>query len=152
MNDFFYQLTDFHPTDQVDLLLELYECYKSLNPYSESLDEFIFWGGVLLGDFNDVDKYLVDPASLFVNVAQFRAIQDDYDYLTADQKAAIERFVGHFDKTVKYKEEFRKIWDILLPLYKRFNESLTSKGRAYEGQVYRALATRLKEESVVGVL
>ena len=152
MNDFFYQLTDFHPTDQVDLLLELYDCYKSLNPCSESLDEFIFWGGVLIGDFNDVDKYLVDPASLFVNVAEFRAIQDDYDYLTDDQKAAIERFVGHFDKTGKYKEEFRKIWDILLPLYRKFNESLTSKGRSYEGQVYRALATRLKEESVVDVL
>lgn len=152
MNDLFYKLSDYHPVDQVDLLLELYESYRKLNPRSESLDEFIFWGGVLLADFNDVDKYLVDPASLFVNVAQFKAIQDDFDYLTTDQKAAIERFVRHFDKEGKYKEEFRRIWDILLPLYKDFNDRLKDRSLAYEGQVYRALATRLKDESVVDVL
>ena len=51
--------------DRVAQLLELYECYKGLNPKAESLDEFIFWGDVILGDFNDVDKYYVDPGQLF---------------------------------------------------------------------------------------
>lgn len=152
MNDFFYKLSDYQPTDQVDLLLELYDSYKSLNPKCESLDEFIFWGGVLLADFNDVDKYLVDPSSLFVNVAQFKSIQDDFEYLTDEQKSAIERFVGHFDKEAKYKEEFRRIWDILLPLYKDYNNRLREKSLAYEGQVYRALATQLNDVSIADVL
>ena len=59
MNDFFYRITGSSPSGQVALLLELYDCYRELNPAHESLDEFIFWGGVLLSDFNDIDKYLV---------------------------------------------------------------------------------------------
>ena len=74
MNDFFYTVAGARQTDQVHLLLELYECYKPLYEASgakaESLDDFIFWGGVLLSDFDDVDKYLVDPARLFTNISE----------------------------------------------------------------------------------
>ena len=65
MIDFFCRLYDGNVTDRVTLLLELYECYRSLNPKAESLDEFIFWGDIILGDFNDADKYLADPKQLF---------------------------------------------------------------------------------------
>ena len=50
INDFFYGIAGTRPTDRVSLLLELHECYKSLYPKAESLDEFIFWGDVILGD------------------------------------------------------------------------------------------------------
>ena len=59
VNDFFYKVYDVSVTDRVTLLLELYECYKALNGKAEPLDEFIFWGDVILGDFNDVDKYFL---------------------------------------------------------------------------------------------
>ncbi len=58
MNDFFYKVSGSAVTDRVSLLLELYDCYKALNPKAESLDDFIFWGDVILGDFDDTDKYL----------------------------------------------------------------------------------------------
>ena len=87
MNDFFYRITGSSPSGQVALLLELYGCYRELNPAHESLDEFIFWGGVLLSDFNDIDKYLVRPEALFTNVAEFREMQDGYDYLDEKQLA-----------------------------------------------------------------
>ena len=64
MNDFFYRLSATVSADQVNLLLELYGVYKKLNPSAESLDDFIFWGNVILADFNDVDKYLVRPEAL----------------------------------------------------------------------------------------
>ena len=82
IEDFFYELAGAHRTDQVHLLLTLYDCYKPLYEASgataEPLDDFIFWGGVLLSDFGDVDKYLVDPDRLFTNLADFRALQDVY--------------------------------------------------------------------------
>ena len=37
---------------------------------------------MILGDFDDVDKYLVEPERLFANVAEFKEIQDSYSYLT----------------------------------------------------------------------
>ena len=156
MNDFFYALAGARQTDQVHLLLELYDCYKPLYEASgataESLDEFIFWGGVLLADFDDVDKYRVDPDRLFTNIADFRALQDDFEYLDEQQVDAIRQFLSHFRTGGRYKEEFRRIWDILLPLYRAFNARLREKGMAYEGQVYRALADRLQETPAADVL
>jgi hypothetical protein len=156
MNDFFYELAGARKTDQVHLLLTLYDCYKPLYEQSgataEALDDFIFWGGVLLSDFDDVDKYLVDPDRLFTNIADFRALQDDFEYLEEGQVAAIQAFLQHFKTGGKYKEEFRRIWNLLLPLYRDFNARLREAGMAYEGQVYRALAERLKETSAADLL
>lgn len=152
MNEFFYELAGAHATDRVNLLLELYNCYKEINPAAESLDDFIFWGEVILSDFDDVDKYLVDPDSIFTNVKDFKEIQDTYSYLSESQLAAIEQFVGHFKTGGRYKDEFRRIWDMLLPVYRKFNENLSAKGLSYEGMVYRSLAARVKETPVSDVL
>lgn len=164
MNDFFYRVCDAGATDRVHLLLELYECYKALYPKAEALDDFIFWGDVLLADFDDVDKYLVNPAHLFANVADFKSIQDTYSYLSEGQMDAIRRFLEHFrtsgELTVDlkredgrdYKVRFLQIWNILYSLYSDFGARLKEKGMSYEGQVYRELAERLSDEAVVDIL
>ena len=152
MNDFFYHATGEKPADRIPLLLELYGCYKALNPASEPLDDFIFCGDTLLGDFDDIDKYLVDPERIFTNVADFREIQDDYSYLSDVQREAVLRFVDHFRSTGAIKEGFLRIWRILLPLYRSFREELKTKGLSYEGMVYRELAERLESESAADIM
>lgn len=147
MNDFFYKAAGTRPTDRVYLLVELYECYKALNPKAESLDDFIFWGSVLLSDFSDVDKYLVKPEAIWANVTEFREMQDDFQWLEEKQVEAIEHFSSHFRTGGRFKDAFRQIWDLLLPLYRSFNSRLASKGLAYEGAVYRSLAERLLRSS-----
>src|SRR5665648_271581 len=54
------------------LLFELYKVYRELSKSPESFDEFYFWGDMLLDDFDDVDKYLVDSSLLFRNVRDIR--------------------------------------------------------------------------------
>lgn len=163
MNDFFYKVSGSAVTDRVSLLLELYDCYKALNPKAESLDDFIFWGDVILGDFDDTDKYLASPKQLFTNVADFKEIQDDYVYLSETQEEAIRNFISHFRKGGKLtvnigsespdvKERFLMIWNLLYPLYTSFNSALTEKGKAYEGMVYRSFVERLKTESARDIL
>lgn len=163
INDFFHKVGGMHSVERVRLLIELYDCYRECNPKAESLDEFIFWGDIILSDFNDVDKYLVDSKQLFANVSDIKKIQDTYTYLTDTQRKAIEAFVSHFsdlsgrltvdldseDPDVKGK--FLMIWNILYDLYELFNTRLREKGMAYEGMVYRQLAQRLKTESVEDV-
>lgn len=163
INDFFSRVSGVPASDRVRLLLELYDSYKALNPKAESLDEFIFWGDVILADFNDVDKYLVDPKQLFANVADFKALQDTFEYLTDTQREAIKGFLSHFnDQSGKLtvdlgtddpdvKGRFLQIWNILYPLYVSYNKSLADKGMAYEGMVYRSLAERLKSMSAEDV-
>lgn len=160
INDFFHKVGGMHSVERVRLLIELYDCYRECNPKAESLDEFIFWGDVILSDFNDVDKYLVDPKQLFANISDLKKIQDTYTYLTDTQRKAIEAFVSHFSDlsgrlTVNLdsdepdvKGKFLMIWNILHGLYELFNTRLREKGMAYEGMVYRQLAQRLKTESV----
>lgn len=152
VNDLFHKLSGYNPTDKVCLLLELYECYRKLNPKAEELDEFIFWGDVILADFNDVDKYMADPVQVFANVMDLKAIQDDFSYLSDVQRSAIESFVSHFsDRTGKLtvdiksddpdvKAAFLQIWNILPSLYRDFKDALMAKDMAYEGMVYRHVA------------
>ena len=163
INDLFYKASGLGASDRVRLLLELYDCYKLLNSKAESLDEFIFWGDVILSDFDDVDKYLVDASQLFTNVADYKALQDTFEYLTQTQRKAIEGFLSHFNDqsgrlTVDLgsdnpdvKGRFLQIWNILDPIYIRYREALRNKGMAYEGMVYRELADRLKTQSVEDV-
>lgn len=172
INDFFFKITGVESVDRVRLLIHLYDSYvrvftdhnakAGLKP--ESLDEFVFWGDIILGDFNDVDKYLVDPKQLFANVSDLKQIQDTYCYLTDTQRKAIEGFVSHFSDlngrlTVNLntdnpdvKGRFLLIWNMLYDLYRDFNSRLSEKGVAYEGMVYRTLAERFSEESVEDVL
>ena len=165
INDFFYQVQGGEVTDRIRLLLELYESYKAVYPKAEPLDEFIFWGEVILADFGDVDKFLVDAEDLFTDVADFKDIQDDYSHLSDVQREAILHFVNHFrdrngrltvrldtdDATVKAR--FLQVWNILYPLYQDFRTRLRAQGMAYEGMVYRDLAERLKGgEAVADVL
>ena len=96
VNDFFYRVYDVDVTDRLTLILELYEVYRRLYPKAEPLDEFVFWGDIILSDFDDVDKYLVDAEELLRNVADLKEIQDDYSYLTPVQREAIDHFVAHF--------------------------------------------------------
>ena len=157
INDFFCEVYGGEVTDRIRLLLELYQSYKAVYPKAEPLDEFLFWGEVILADFNDVDKFLVDAESLFANVADFKDIQDDYSHLSDVQREAIRHFMAHFrdrngrltvhldtdDTTVKAR--FLQIWNILFPLYADFRKRLREKGMAYEGMVYRDLASKLRD-------
>ena len=154
VSDFWYRTAGVRPADRVKLLLDLYEEYRALRGQAaEPLDDFIFWGDVILSDFNDADKYLVDPSHLFANVADYKNIQDNFSYLTDAQRQAIENFLGHFSTDVGlYKQRFLHIWDILYELYRNFGRRLRDQGLSYDGQVYRSVAGRLDGESAADIL
>lgn len=148
INDFFCRLYGGKVSDRLRLLTTLYSIYATHYGKAEPLDQFIFWGDIMLADFEDVDKYLVDATALFRNVSEYKDIKDDYSYLTDNQKDAIKSFLGHFQDgggdSESVKNRFLGIWNILLPVYEEFNRTLRENGMAYEGMVYRGLADRLK--------
>lgn len=152
MNDFFYGVAGKSPTPKIQLLVDLYECYKEFVSKAEPLDDFLFWGDVILSDFDDVDKYLVSAESIFTNVADFRKMQESGDFLSETQKNALERFLGNFDTPGEYKDRFLGVWSVLAPIYKKFNASLDESDCCYEGKVYRSVAERLSREAAIDVL
>lgn len=155
VNEFFYAAIGSKPTDRISLILTLYEVYRQVKPAPEPLDEFIHWGEVMIGDFDDIDKYMVDAKALLVDVADYKAIQESLAFLTDEQREAIEHFVAHFrsgaggrltvdldDDSVKAR--FLSVWNCLAEIYRRYNALLDEKGMAYEGKVYRMLAERIR--------
>ena len=158
VSQFFQNMAPVAVADRVTLLVILHECYAKLNPSAESLDEFIFWGDILLGDFNDVDKYLADPEQLFANISDLKNIQDDFSYLTDTQRKAIKAFARHFNEKSGKKSDnpnakdvslaFLQIWNLMYPLYQEYNKALEQKGLAYEGKVYRHLITMMQDHDV----
>ena len=151
MNDFFYHISGAHKAGRIKQLLVLYDCYKKLNSKAEPIDEFLYWGEMMLSDFGDVDKYLADPSKLWKNASELKAMQD-LSFLSEEQQEAIKRFLGNFDGKGAIKESFLHIWNLLLPLYNAFGEALKKQNLSYEGQIYRALAEELKRKSVVDML
>lgn len=163
VNDFFERLSGRTIEGKVPLLLDLYESYRALAPKPEPLDEFIFWGDVILSDFGDVDKYLVNAGDLFTNISDLRAIDGGFDYLSETQKKAMERFLNHFNPSRRksssslkghdnVKESYATMWSLLLPLYTSFRERLAAKGCAYSGMAYREVSERLRSESACDIL
>lgn len=160
INDFFYKVCKKTATDRIDLLLCLYECYsecrKETDPEAviEPLDDFIFWGEMILADFNDVDKYCVDAKSIFTNVSEFKSMQD-LSIFNEKQRQALEVFMGNFSPLTedkKYKLAFRKTWDLLYPIYEKFNARLLSQGKAYDGMVYKQLVDISKKDYFFNIL
>jgi len=159
VSDFYEKVSGKVPSDRTGLLLKVYECYKSFKTDAESFDDFIYWGGVILSDFDDVDKYLVDARSLFINISNLSEIRDNYSYANDRQKAAIERLGIHFigegwskrgDKDAK--KEFLTIWNLLYPLYVKLHESLDKDGLAYSGMIYREIAQKAKSGELMEML
>ena len=157
IQDFFHKVYGVPETDRIRLITELYDVYREIYPGAEPLDEFIFWGDVIISDFDDVDKYLVDAKSLFANIEDLKSIQDSFSYLSPRQREAIENFISHFrDSSGRLmvsigsddpgmKARFLRIWNILYPLYDNYRKRLASKGLAYEGMVYGDIAARLRD-------
>ena len=151
MSDFFGRAAGRRKADRIRQLLLLYECYCPLVKNPEPLDEFLYWGGVILGDFDDVDKYLADPERLWKNVEEFKAMQD-LSFLDEEQELAVRQFLGNFQKDSPVKTDFLRIWNILLPLYRSFNALLAKEGLCYDGGLYRSLADELKTKSIADIL
>lgn len=160
INDLMTDLSGLRPIDKIGALYTLYRNYAALmwpdGESKESFDEFVYWGDVLLGDFDDVDKYLVDARLLFSNISDLREIDSDYDYLSVDQVAAVREFWESFlmqtgrkmnaSEPLDKKHLFRTTWRVLYPLYAAFREELSAQGLGYEGMIYRRVAETLSDE------
>ncbi|MDE5745162.1 MAG: hypothetical protein K2H84_05810, partial [Paramuribaculum sp.] len=148
-----------HPAGRLEQLFILFDEYRKLAKDITDFDRFIFWGDMLISDFNDVDRYLVDPDALFVNVHRFKEISSSY--LTDEQKDIIkrywgeepgsgyaERFWNHISENSqegKTKEKFLKLWEVLGQLYHAFHKRLEEQGKIASGMEYRKVASVLRQ-------
>ena len=150
ISELFRSLSKREVGDPVKLICELYKVFKEATQSKESLDDFYFWGELLLSDFDDADKNLVDTGKLFTNLQDLRALMDDYTFMDPEQEAAIQQFFRNFsiEKRTALKEKFISIWDVLGTIYNRFRKELEAQGIAYEGMLYREVIDTLDTDTL----
>ncbi len=144
IQELFASLSPYRPADKIEMLVMLYDHFGRISGSDESFDDFLYWGEMLLNDFNDVDKYMADAKQLFRNVHDLRSMDDDLTHLTEKQKEAIRRFWTNFMPVgeSETKKKFQKTWQILYELYSSFRAELQEKRLAYEGMMFREVAER----------
>ena len=148
ISDLFQKLSVQKSGDPIRLVCELYKVFKEETESQETLDDFYFWGELLISDFDDVDKNLVDANKLFSNLQDLKNLMDDYDFLDQEQEEAIQQFFRNFsiEQRTALKDKFISLWDKLGTIYHRYRENLAELGIAYEGMLYRNVLERLQSD------
>ena len=128
--------------DEIKLVTELHHSYCICTGSDESLDHFYGWGQVMLADFDDIDKNMADAGKVLANVADLHEM-DDLSYLSEEQLAMLRQFFGTLveNKTTEMKRRFLQMWKQLYSIYVHYNQALDQQGLAYEGALYRSVAS-----------
>ena len=142
ISELFRRHTQLVTGDQIKLICDLYKTYTEVTESDETLDHFYGWGQVMLADFDDIDKNMADAKKVFCNLRDLHEL-DDVSYLSPEQVETLKLFFSNFseDKTTELKKRFMKIWSRFGDIYRLYNERLEAQGIAYEGALYRKVAT-----------
>ncbi len=148
---------DLTPATQYQQLFTLYNVYRRLEgEHAREFDRFRFWGEIILNDFNDIDRYLVDAQELLKNISDYKDIRSQY--LTEEHLDLLRRYWG--DVEPQYSEERfwvhtgpdgeelpsppeNHLWGLLPKLYSAFHEELLKQGLATPGYMQRVAVERM---------
>jgi Fe-S-cluster formation regulator IscX/YfhJ len=146
INECFSMASQWQTADRLSNLFRLYRIYIEQSGSDETFDSFVFWGEMLLSDFDDVDKYRVDARQLFTNITELKQIDQLFNVFSEKQVEAIRQFWSNFVPVTegKSQEDFIATWKILLPIYEQFRSELIAENTATEGMICRDVSDRLK--------
>ncbi len=123
--------------DKTRALIRLYEIHQKEvfktssgeTSYSdESFDEFIKWGEILLADFNEIDRYLLDAKQVFKNLTDIKEI---------------ENWSFGEEKLTEAQIRFMEFWDRLPGYYYALNKQLSKNSTCYSGKSFKFLANNI---------
>ncbi len=154
IEDFFAHFSKLQVPEKLVLVAGLFESYTKVmntNPAGSDaeaiarLEDFYFWGEMLLRDFDEVDKYLIPAEQLFKDLSHQKELDSSFDFLTEEQQTFLKEFWSHFDVNDSVnKRRFLGVWRRLFEVYQQFRDDLRSRGFAYEGMLQRLVAEELE--------
>lgn len=150
ISELFRQSSDLSIADPIKLVCDLYKVFQKTTGSKETLDDFYFWGEMLIADFDDADKNMADTHALFSNLKDLNELMDNYDFLEEGQKEALSQFFHNFsiNQVTELKQRFISIWNVLGDIYTEYKALLESQSIAYEGMLYRQVIEQLDVEAL----
>jgi hypothetical protein len=124
IEDFIQEISGLRSIDPIELLFEFYEVYLSVTEKSkqQTFDEFATWAKTALQDFNEIDRYLLDPNHVFSYLKDIEALK---------------RWNLEPLNTTKLIDSHLEFWAKLPLYYESFYNHLLNKGIGYQGLLYR---------------
>lgn len=128
--------------DPIKLTCDIHKSFVKCTGIDETLDHFFGWGQMLIADFDDLDKNMADASKVFRNVKDLHEL-DDLSYLDDEQKEILHRFFSNFtdNENTELKQRFLRLWSHIEEIYNDFRSRLKKQSIAYEGMLYREVAT-----------
>lgn len=153
------EVSQLHTVEPLQLLPTLHSIYQQHTGSTESLEEFFFWGNTLIHDFDQIDKYRINPHQLLLNQLDIKELDAHYDYLTPEQKELLGRLFNLFnpegstsltlspEESPPLRQKYLALWNALPSIYDALQEYMQREGIGYEGHIFRTAAQLLTEDS-----
>ncbi|RZJ30331.1 MAG: PD-(D/E)XK nuclease family protein, partial [Flavobacterium sp.] len=129
IEDFIQEIASVRSADPITILFEFYDVYLSLTTSEkrQSFETFANWAKTLLQDFNEIDRYLLEPNSILKYLEDIKEI---------------EHWSLHPEKT-ELVENYLEFWKLLPAYYEALYNHLLKKGIGYQGLIYREAVKNL---------
>jgi len=124
IEDFIQEISAIRSIDSIELVFEFYEVYLKLTDVKsqQSFDLFANWAKMLLQDFNEIDRYLLDSNHV---LSYLKDIED------------IKKWGIEVENKTKLLENYIDFWKLLPNYYQTLYSHLLKKGIGYQGLIYR---------------
>ena len=151
IDEFISEFSDLEETDQLGALFHLYKVHQQVTGSEDTFDDFYFWGEMLINDFDDIDKYLVDAEQLYTNLLNLKEIDQYFMDHPTEEEERIRHFWEELFRSKKPgTKDFLQAWEKLYPVYREFRKNLKQQNLGTKGMLYRDavqhIASYLPEE------
>ena len=139
IEEFIEKLSGYKVLDNLSLQFYLYEAYLK-NPPSQvdSFEKFMSWSSMLLHDFNEVDRNLVEAKDIFSNLKEVKQLEnwdlEDWSFTSEPLTESQESYVTFYSQIYQW--------------YCNFNSLLSDKKLSYQGMAYRKASCEMEELSI----
>ncbi len=130
IEDFIQTISEIRSIDSIELLFDFYTVYLSitLKEKQEPFETFANWAKTLLQDFNEIDRYLLEPDKVLKYLENIKEI---------------EHWSVDIDKRTSLIENYLAFWKTLPLYYHSLYNHLLQKGVGYQGLIYREAVQNL---------
>jgi hypothetical protein len=130
IEDFIQDISGIRTIDPIELVFEFYEVYLSITDIKnqQSFELFANWAKMLLQDFNEIDRYLLDPNHV---LSYLKDIED------------IKKWGIEVENKTKLLENYIDFWKLLPNYYQTLYAHLLKSGIGYQGLIYREAVNNL---------
>ncbi len=131
IEEFIFDISKIKSIDNIELLFCFYEVYKSLTPKEniQDFETFSNWAKMLLADFNEIDRYLLNPDHVF---SYLKDIED------------IKHWAVDLENRTPMIQKYLNFWEMMPIYYSNLYEYLIKEQKGYQGLIYREAVKNLK--------